>query len=41
MASENRSMNNGQFGLLSSSSRFSGGDTGGPRVIQMTLRLLF
>src|SRR5258706_11773916 len=29
-------MNSGHFGLLSSASRFNGGDTGGPRVIQMT-----
>jgi hypothetical protein len=37
----NRSMNNGQFGLLTSTSKFNGGNTGGPRVIQMTLRLMF
>ena len=41
----NRSMNNGQFGQLSSTSKFNGGDSsanvGGPRVIQMTLRLMF
>ena len=36
-----RSMNTGQFGQLSSSSHFNGGDTAGPRVIQMTLRLRF
>ena len=41
LASGNRSLNNGQLGLLSSSSRFNGGDTGGPPVVQMTLRLLF
>jgi hypothetical protein len=39
--SGNRSMNNGQFGLLSSTSTFNGGGTGGARVIQMTLRLQF
>src|SRR6185503_15532135 len=33
VTSGSRSMNSGQFGLLSSSSRFNGGDTGGPRVI--------
>lgn len=37
----NRSMSSGQFGQLSSSSTFNGGNTGGPRVIQMTLRLQF
>ena len=36
-----RLMNTGQFGQLSSSSHFNGGDTGGPRVIQMTARLRF
>jgi len=41
VTSGSRSMNSGQFGLLSSSSRFNGGDTGGPRVIQMTARLRF
>ena len=37
----NRSENNGAFGTLSSTSTFNNGDTGGPRVIQMTLRLQF
>jgi len=37
----NRSMNNTLFGQLGSTSKFNGGDTGGPRVIQMTLRLMF
>jgi hypothetical protein len=41
LTSGNRTMSNGQFGQLSSSSLFNGGDTGGPRVIQMTLRLQF
>ena len=41
VTSGSRSMNSGQFGQLSSSSRFNGGDTGGPRVIQMTARLRF
>jgi len=41
VTSGNRSMNSGQFGQLSSSSRFNGGDTGGARVIQMTARLRF
>jgi Carboxypeptidase regulatory-like domain len=36
-----RSVNNGAFGTLSSTSTFNNGDTGGPRVIQMTLRLQF
>ena len=31
---------NGQSGQLSSTSRYNSGDTGGPRLIQMTLRLL-
>ena len=37
----NRSENNGAFGTLSGTSTFNGGDTGGLRVIQMTLRLQF
>ena len=37
----NRSENNGAFGTLSSTSTFNNGDTGGSRVIQMTLRLQF
>jgi len=37
----NRSEKNGAFGTLSGTSTFNGGDTGGPRVIQMTLRLQF
>jgi hypothetical protein len=37
----NRSMNNGQFGQLGSTSELNGGNTGGPRVIQMTLRVVF
>ena len=41
VTSGSRSMNSGQFGLLSSASRFNGGDTGGPRVIQMTARFRF
>jgi hypothetical protein len=41
VTSGNRSMNNGTFGQLSSTSQFNGGDTGGPRVIQMTLKLRF
>ena len=39
--SRSRRMNNGAFGTLSSTSTFNNGDTGGPRVIQMTLRLQF
>jgi len=41
LVARDRSVNNGAFGTLSSSSTFNGGDTGGPRVIQMTLRLQF
>jgi hypothetical protein len=41
LTSGNSSMNSGSFGQLSSSSLFNNGDTGGPRVIQMTLRLRF
>jgi hypothetical protein len=41
LLARNRSVNNGAFGTLSSTSTFNGGDTGGPRVIQMTLRLQF
>jgi len=41
LTSGNRTMNSGSFGQLSSSSLFNGGDTGGPRVIQLTLRLQF
>jgi hypothetical protein len=41
LTSGNRTMNSGSFGQLSSSSLFNNGDTGGPRVIQLTLRLQF
>ena len=41
LVARDRSVNNGAFGTLSSSSTFNGGDTGGARVIQMTLRLQF
>jgi hypothetical protein len=41
LTSGNRSMNSGSFGQLSSSSLYNNGDTGGPRVIQLTLRLRF
>jgi hypothetical protein len=41
LTSGNRTMSSGQFGQLSSSSLFNGGDTGGPRVIQITVRLQF
>jgi len=41
VTSANRSMNNGAFGQLSSTSQFNGGDTGSARVIQMTLKLRF
>jgi hypothetical protein len=37
----NRTMSSGTFGQMSRTSAFNGGDTGGPRVIQMTLRLQF
>jgi hypothetical protein len=37
----NRSTNSGNFGLLSTTSEINGGLTGGPRIIQMTLRLIF
>jgi hypothetical protein len=41
LLARNRSVNNGAFGTLSSTSTFNGGDTGWPRVNQMTLRLRF
>jgi hypothetical protein len=41
VTSGNRTMNSGSFGQLSQTSQFNGGDTGGPRVIQMTLKLKF
>jgi hypothetical protein len=41
LTSGNRTMSSGSFGQLSSSSLFNNGDTGGPRFIQMTLRLQF
>jgi hypothetical protein len=41
VTSANRSMNNGAFGQLTQTSQFNGGDTGGARVIQMTLKLRF
>jgi len=41
LTSGNRTMNGGSFGQLSSSSLFNNGDTGGPRVIQLTMRLQF
>jgi hypothetical protein len=41
LTSGNRTMNSGSFGQLSSSSLFNNGDTGGPRVIQLTMRLQF
>jgi hypothetical protein len=41
LTSGNRTMSSGSFGQLSSSSLFNNGDTGGPRVIQLTLRLQF
>ena len=37
----NRTMSSGSFGQLSQTSQYNGGDTGGPRFIQMTLRLQF
>ncbi|HYK63026.1 MAG TPA: hypothetical protein VEV85_26550, partial [Bryobacteraceae bacterium] len=41
VTSSNRSTNNGAFGQLTQTSQFNGGDTGGPRVIQMTVKLRF
>ena len=41
LVSGNFTMSNSQFGLLGRTSAFNGGNTGGPRVIQMTLRLQF
>jgi hypothetical protein len=41
LTSGNRTVSSGTFGQLSKTSSFNGGDTGGPRVIQMTLRLQF
>jgi hypothetical protein len=41
LTSANRTLSSGQFGQLSSTSTFNGGATGGPRVIQITGRLVF
>ena len=41
LTSANRTFSSGQFGQLSSTSTFNGGSTGGPRVIQVTARLVF
>ena len=41
LTSGNRTMNGGCFRSTSSSSLFNSGDTGGPRVIQLTMRLQF
>ncbi len=41
LTSNNRNLASGQFGLLSATSAFNGGSTGGPRVIQITGRFTF
>ena len=41
LTSNNRNEASGQFGLLSATSNFNGGSTGGPRVIQITGRFTF
>lgn len=41
LISSNRLMSSGAFGQLGSTSELNGGNTGGPRVIQLTLRLQF
>jgi hypothetical protein len=41
LTANNRNEASGQFGLLSATSNFNGGSTGGPRVIQITGKLTF
>jgi hypothetical protein len=41
LTSANRTLTSGNFGQLSSTSTFNGGATGGPRVIQITGRIVF
>ena len=41
LTANNRNEASGQFGLLSATSNFNGGSTGGPRVIQITGRFTF
>ncbi|HBY61754.1 MAG TPA: hypothetical protein DEH78_18175 [Solibacterales bacterium] len=41
LLANNRLMSTGAFGQLGATSELNGGNTGGPRIIQMTLRLSF
>jgi hypothetical protein len=41
LTTANRTLTSGNFGQLSSTSTFNGGATGGPRVIQITGRIVF